>query len=199
MATSISWYGGDGVNEIVPAESGNNDTLGFFGANFGFSIRVGEYNNTSFATNDNGTTNYGQVPNLRYANTSGAFVASELTATELLQVDDGEATLRIRLSSDSSVGTQNASFRAFDRVNIDNDPTEVTVYAAEIRKPQPTIRGSGDQYWTSVHGTTALSLDDHLNAWELGTQHNWYIGLSVTPTTIGEKTGLGFYFEVEFV
>jgi len=141
MATTIDWFGGDAVNEIVPAESGNDDTLGFFGANFGFSIRVGEFNNTNFVTDDIGTTNFGQVPNLKWANTSGAYVASELTATELLEIDNSEATLRIRLQTDSDVGTQNAAFRAFDRVSIANAPSGVTVRGAEIIKPDP-VRGS---------------------------------------------------------
>jgi hypothetical protein len=195
MATTINWYGGDGANEIVPAESGNNDTLGFFGANFGFSIRVGEYNNTNYVTNDIGVTNFGQVPNLKRANVSGAFVASELTATELLEVDNSEATLRIRLMTDSSVGTQNSAFRAFDRVNINNAPSGVSVLAAEIIKPAP-VRGSGDIYWTSISGVGDLPLDDQVAA---SSVHAWYIGVTVSPQSIGEKTNLGFYFETEFL
>ena len=196
MATTIDWFGGDAANEIVPAESGVNDTLGFFGANFGFSIRVGEFNNTNYVTDDIGTTNFGQVPNLRWANVSGAFVASELTATELLEVDNSEATLRVRLSTDSSVGTQNSAFRAFDRVNINSDPSGVTVLAAEIIKPNPVIRGSGDTNWTAIAGTTDLTLDDQVAA---SSVHAWYLGVTVSPDSIGEKTDLGFYFETEFL
>ena len=197
MATTITWYGGDGANQILPAESGNNDTLGFFGAGFGFSIRVGEYNNTSYVTNDDGTTNFGQVPNLRWANVSGAFVASETVATELLEVDNAEATLRITLTTDSNVQTQNASFRAFDRASINNDPSGVTVLAAEINKPSPSIRGSGDTNWTTIAGSgSTLGLDDQLLA--SGT-HEWYIGVTASPNSIGEKTNLGYYFETEFL
>ena len=29
--------------------------------------------------------------------------------------------------------------------------------------------------------------------------HRWYVGLTVTPTSIGLKTNLGFYFETEFL
>ena len=197
MATTIEWYGGDGANEIVPAESGANDTLGFFGAGFGFSIRVGEYNNSTYVTTDNGSTNHGQVPNLRYANSSGAYVASELVATELLEIDDDEATLKIILTTDSAVQTQNASFRAFDRNNINNNPSGVTVYAAEILKPDTGVRGSGDASWISIAGSgSVLDLEDH--AYSSGVDE-WYIGLTVTPTSIGEKTNLAFYFQTEFV
>jgi hypothetical protein len=197
MATTIDWFGGDGANQILPAESGDNDTLGFFGAGFGFSIRVGEYNNTCYVTNDNGTTSYGQTPNLRWANSSGAYVASETVATELLEVDNTEATLRITLNTDSDVQTQNSAFRAFDRVNIDNNPSGVTMLAAEINKPSPSVRGSGDTFWSNIAGSgSVLSLDDHLAA--SGT-HQWYVGLTASPLTIGEKTNLGFYFETEFL
>jgi hypothetical protein len=196
MATTIDWYGGDGVNEIVPAESGSNDTLGHFGANFGFSIRVGDYNNTSFATNDNGTTNHGQVPNLRWANVSGAYVASELTASELLEVDNSEATLRIRLITDGDVKPQNSSFRAFDRVDIDNSPVGVSILAAEINKPSPSVRGSGDVNWSTIAGSgSTLVFDDKTTASGV---NSWYVGVTVTPTSIGEKLH-GYYFETEFL
>ena len=197
MATTINWFGGDGANEILPAESGDNDTLGFFGAGFGFSIRVGEYNNTCYATNDNGTVNHGQVPNLRWVNTSGAYVSSELVGTELLEIDNTETTLRITLNTDSNVQTQNSSFRAFDRVNIDNNPSGVTILAAEINKPSPSTRGSGDVNWTTIAGSgSTLSMDDQLLASGV---HLWYVGITASPTSIGEKTNLGFFFETEFL
>ncbi len=195
MATTIDWFGGDAANEIVPAESGEFDTLGFFGAAFGFSIRVGEYNNTCRVTNDNGTAENGQIPNLRFANISGAFVASDLIARELLEIDDDETTLRIRLQTDGLVGTQNSAFRAFDRVSIANAPSGVTVKAAEIRKPDP-VRGSGNTNWTDIAGATDLGLFDQVAA---SSVHEWFVGLTVSPDSIGEKTDLGFYFETEFL
>jgi len=196
MATTIDWFGGDGSNEILPAESGEFDTLGFFGAAFGFSIRVGEWNNTCRVTNDNGTTDNGQIPNLRFANTSGAFVASDLVARELNQIDNDEATLRIRLNTDSAVSTQNSAFRAFDRVNINNDPSGVTVNACEIIKVPSDPVGSGDTNWTAIAGTTDLALDDQVAASSI---HTWYLGVTASPQSIGEKTDLGFYFETEFL
>lgn len=197
MATTITWRGGDAVNPIVAAESGANDTLGLFGANFGYSIRVGEYNNTSFVTTDNGSANHGQVPNLRYANISGAYVASELTATELKEINNDEATLAITLVNDTPVQTRNTSFRCFDRSNINNNPSGVTIYGAEILKHSLSVRGSGDTNWTDIRGSgTPLSLEDHL--YGSGT-HRWYIGITGTPASIGQKTQIGFYFETEFL
>lgn len=198
MATTIDWYGGDGSNEILPAESGEFDTLGFFGAAYGFSIRVGEYNQTTRVTNDNGTAQNGQIPNVRYLSATGAYVASELVGREVQNIDNDEATLRIRLFTDSAVETQNTAFRAFDRVSIENAPSGVTVLAAEIRNPPGTATASsGDSSWTTIAGATDLSLDNHSTG-PLST-HEWYIAVTVSPTSIGEKTDLGFYFETEFL
>lgn len=198
MATVVQWFGGAGSPEILPAASGGLNTLGFFGASFGFSIRVGEYNQTSYRTNANGTSDGSQVPNLRFANTSGAFVGPSVVAEELLEVNNTEATLNIRLTTDNPIQTQNSSFRAFDRLNINNNPSGVTIRAAEIRKDQVSVRGSGDTFWTAIAGSgSTLSLDDQTT--ENFTEHNWYVGLTATPTSIGEKTDLGFYFETEFL
>jgi len=198
MATTIRWYAGDGSPEILPAASGGLNTLGFFGSNFGFSIRVGEYNNTSFRTNQNGTSNGGALPNLRYANVSGAYVAGELTATELREVDNDETTLKITLVTDNAIQTQNASLRAFDRVDIDNNPSGVTIRAAEVRKFLTGDRGSGNTNWSTIAGSgSTLSLYDQITA--DFTTHDFFIALSATPTSIGEKTNIGFYFETEFL
>lgn len=197
MSTTLRWFAGDGSPEINPAPSGGLNTVGFFGGGFGLSIRVGEYNDNTYRTTEDGSTNGGALPNLKYANTSGAYVASEITATELLEVDNDEATLRIQLNSDSAVATQNTRFRAYDKSSINSNPSGVTVYAAEIRKDNAIVRGSGDTNWTAIAGSgSVLSLDDRSLA---VTQHQWHVGLTCTPTSIGEKTNFAFYFETEFL
>lgn len=197
MASTIRWFAGDGSPEINPAPSGGLNTVGFFGGGFGLSIRVGEYNDNSYRTNENGTTDGGSLPNLKFANVSGAFVASEIVATELLEVDNDESTLRIRLNTDSAVATQNAEFRAYDKLSINSDPSGVAVRAAEIRKDNVSVRGSGDTNWTLIAGSgTTLSLDDRTLA---ATQHDYFVGLTASPNSIGEKTNFAFYFQVEFL
>ena len=197
MASTLRWFAGDGSPEINPAASGGYNTCGFYGAGFGLSVRVGEYNEGTYRTTEDGSSNGGALPNLRYANTSGAYVGAEITATELLEIDNDESTLRIQLNTDSSVGTQNTEFRAFDKVDINNNPSGVTIYAAEIRKDQPTVRGSGDTSWTNVYGSgSVLSMDNQSN---LDTTHRCWVGLTVSPTSIGEKTNIGLYFQTEFL
>ncbi len=198
MASTIRWYGGAGTPEISPAASGGLNTLGFFGASFGFSIRVGEYNTTSFRTNANGTSNGSQVPNIKFANSSGAFVGASLIAEELLEIENALATLNVRLNTDNPIKTQNSRFRAFDRVNINRNPSGVTIFAAEIEKDQASVRGSGDAFWTQIFGSgSVLALSDQTTANFL--QHDWYIPITASPLDIGEKTEIGFYFETEFL
>lgn len=197
MATSITWAGGDGVTSISPAESGTFDTLGMFGASFGISIRVGEYNDTSFSTNDDGTSFTGSaLPNNKFANSTGVFIPAFVDPLPLLELEEAEAVLRIRLTTDSAVTTQNASFRAFDRVDIDNDPSGVTVLAAEVIKNVADVSGSGDGSWTTIAGTTALALEDQT---EVTGVHDFYVAVTASPDSIGEKTNLGYYFECEFL
>lgn len=197
MASTIRWFAGDGSPEISPAASGGFNTVGFYGGSFGLSIRVSEYNDTSYRTTEDGSSDGGALPNLKFANATGAYVASEISATELLEVDNDEATIRVQLTTDSAVGTQNTRFRAYDKSNIDNDPSGVTVKAAEIRKDNPAVRGSGDSSWTDIAGSgSVLSLDDQTNS---DTEHTWYIGLTASPNSIGEKTNFALYFETEFL
>lgn len=199
MTTTIEWFGGAGSPEILPAASGGLNTVGFFGSSFGFSIRVSEYNNTTYLTNANGTSNGGQLPNLRWANTSGAFVGPALNAVELRNVQQAECTLKITLTTDNPIGTQNTNFRAFDRISINNNPSGVTIQAAEIRKTGATLYGSGDINWTAIAGSgSVLSLADKVTE-APATEHNWYVGLSATPGSIGEKTEIALYFETEFL
>jgi len=198
MATTIQWFGGAGSPEILPAASGGFNTVGFFGAGFGFSIRVGEFNNTTFRTNANGTSDGAQLPNLRFANVSGAFAGASVVAEELLEINNSETTLKITLTTDNPIQTQNTNFRAFDRVSINNDPSGVTIRAAEMRKDQSLVRGSGNTNWLVVAGSGSVrTLFDQTT--ENNTVHDFYVGLTGTPNSIGEKTEIGFYFETEFL
>jgi hypothetical protein len=198
MASTIQWFGGAGSPEIAPAASGGLNTLGFFGASFGFSIRVGEYNTTTFRTNSNGTSNGSQLPNIKYANASGAFVGASLVAEELLEIENALSTLNIRLTTDNAIKTQNSRFRAFDRVNINSNPSGVWIGAAETRKDQALVRGSGNQFWQQIFGSgSVLALEDQTTA--NSTVHDWFIQLTASPLSIGEKTEIGYYFETEFL
>lgn len=202
MVAQIFWFGSDEVNEILPTGSGEFDTLGFFGAGgFGFSVAVGQYQSNSFSCNDDGTAESGQVPNLKFTSAGSGLVANEGSPTALSGIQLGEATLLIRFTNDSAVKVQNVSFRAFDGSNIDNDPSGVTVQAFELLG-QPSGSGQsasdfntlGDTVWTDTHGSTVLNMDDQLFD---GTTHDFFLGVSGRPDSIGAKI-YGYFAELEF-
>jgi len=198
MATTLKFFDpADVGTEIFPAASGGLNTIGFYGPGFGLSVRVGDFNENTFRTTEDGQTDGNSLPNLRFANVSGAFVANEILATPLLEVLNSEATLRVELITDVAVTTQNATFRTFDKTSIDNPPSGVSVFAAEIRNAVGPV-GSGDVNWTQNLGGSGvvLSMDDQTNP---NTTHNFWIGITSSPTSIGEKTNFAFYFETEFL
>lgn len=197
MATTLKFFDpADPLIEIFPAASGGLNTIGFYGPGFGLSVRVGEFNETTYRTTEDGQTNGTQLPNLRWANTSGAYVGPSITPIALINVLNSEATVRVELITDVAVQTQNTVFRAFDKVSIDNPPSGVDVYAAEVINPSGV--GTGDAFWVVQLGGsgTVLDLDDQTTP---DTTHNWWVGLTATPTSIGEKTNFAFYFETEFL
>lgn len=197
MATSITWQGGNFVTSISPAESGTYDTLGMFGGGFGLSVRVGEYQDTSWATTDNGSAQNGQVPNVKFATITGCYTPSIIAARLLRDLTNSEATLGIRLTTDTPVQTQNSSFRCFDRLNINSNPSGVTVYSAEIIRATVGVSGSGDTSWTQIFGSgSTMGLDNQTSVTGV---HTWYVAVTASPQSIGEKTHIGYYFETEFL
>jgi len=194
MATTLRFYNpANGAIEILPAASGGLNTIGFYGPGFGLSVRVGDFNENTYRTTEDGQTNGTALPNLRWASATGAYVGPSILQQGLLTVLESEATVRIQLTTDVAVTTQNATFRSFDKSSIDNAPSGVDVYAAEILGV-----GLGDSLWTPNLGGSGviLGLNDKVTP---NTTHNWHVGLSSSPTSIGEKTNFAFYFETEFL
>jgi len=194
MATTLKFYNPtNNAIEILPAASGGLNTVGFYGPGFGLSIRVGDFNEGTYITTEDGQTNGSALPNVRWASVTGAYLAASIIPSLLQDILTTEATLEIELVTDVAVTTQNAVFRTFDKASIDNAPSGVDVYAAEV------ISGaaSGDTTWTQIQGSgSVLNLADQTIS---NTTHEWFIALSSTPTSIGEKTNFAFYFETEFL
>ncbi len=201
MATTVTWRGGDGNDPIDP--SGSNNTVGFFGASFGQSVRVGEFQDGSFVTDSNGSTNFGALQNDKFI--SSTEIDVDAGGTELLTaINVNETTLRIQFNNDTPVELQNSSFRAFDRISINNPPSGVTVQSFEAAgipsghtSPATSETNTdGDSTWTQISGATDLTLIQQSG---ISADHYHYIGLSVSPIQIGQKTDLGFYYETEFL
>ncbi len=183
--------------------------LGFYGASFGASVLVGEFQQTTFITDSNGTQLGPQVHNVKYLNSASGMVDSSTSGIALTAIPNYQGTLNIRFTHSSAVRTQNAELRIYDRSNINNPASGVTCYVAELIHPGITQinTGSGDTTWILAAGsatTVALVASPGMSgirpngAGTTADRHDWYTAISAKPDTIGSKTQFGAYVSLEY-
>jgi len=206
---SLSIYVGE--DQLLPSTSG----IGFFGEDgFGSPVLIGEYQGRTFVTNSSGTIEGFECNNNRFVSLSGVINGQDGSGITLTSLPNRLATINIRLETPNVVRTLNGRFYIFDGTfngsnpNIDNDPSGLTCYCAEIRHTSDIQDddGVGDTEWFDTHGSTFLATisspgsggfrpDGSLT---LDTRHDWYISITVTPIQFGNKE-FGMYFEVEYL
>jgi hypothetical protein len=112
--------------------------LGFYGSTWGSSVSTLKYQDSTYITDSNGTTNGGEARNVKYLgtvagpNASGCIVGISPTSGTIATANSSQATLLINFSHTSAVKVQNAQLRIFDRVNINSPATGVITKVAEI-------------------------------------------------------------------
>lgn len=183
--------------------------LGFYGSAFGTSVNVGSYQDSTWVTDSTGTVQAQQVNNVKYTHPSSGSL-NGLTSIGLLNVPNQLATLNIRFTNATSVRTQNAKVYIYDRNNINNSPSGVTCKVIEIIHPstaQTGNTGSGDSTWTTLYGSGStkslisspgVSGQRPSGSSTTNTRHDWYLGISPSPDSVGSKT-FALYFEVEYL
>lgn len=207
MTASINFYAG----ETFAIQNLGGSGLGFYGdGGFGYSVQVGQYQGRTFITSADGTIQGPEVDNLKWASSSGVVLGQTGSGILLTEVPNYQATLNVRFTNDSAVKTQNAKFYAYDRVSKTNLPSGVVFKAFEIVHPSTaqTNVGSGDVSWSTLSsGTNYIDLVSSPGSGGLSpngpntssVQHDWYLGISLSPTTVGSKTQLGCFFELEYL
>lgn len=137
--------------------------LGFYGGGFGISVPVAGYQDTTFVTSADGTTEAVQCKNTKYTGVSGLTADSAELGTS--GTPNYKAPLNIRFTHDSAVSVQNCKLRIFDRDQIANHAEEVTTKVYELRHPNPSNghsgtakghlahRGSANHGWTAYDST----------------------------------------------
>lgn len=203
----ISFFAGGGSFQI---NNVSNSGLGFYGSGFGNSVAVGSYQDTTFITNGAGTTQGQQVNNIKYQNVASGIINSASSGVALTAIPNYLATLNVRFTHSSSVKTQNAKGRVYDRSAINNPASGVTCKVAEVIHPDTvqTNNGSGDTTWLTPAGS-AIIVDFVSSPGTSGirpngaettdVQHDWYAAISASPDSIGSKTMFAWYFEVEYL
>lgn len=187
--------------------------IGFYGAGFGSSVEVGEYQETTFITNSNGTAQGPQINNITWTHANSGEINGAGLSKVLTAIPNYLATLNIRFTHGSAVRTQNAKLRIYDRSNINNAPSGVTCKVAELIHPDTVQNnnGSGDTSWATPQGSSVvMSFADSpgLSGEYAGngtgstvnsTRHDFYAAISASPDSIGSKTQFGLYFELEYL
>lgn len=203
---SIEWYAGEGFNINNLAGSG----IGFYGANFGDSVDVGEYQDSCFITNGAGTSLGPQIDNIKWLNSGSGTVNGTTSGIPLTAIPNYLATLNIRFVHSVAVKTQNAKLYCYDRTSIANPASGVTFKAAELIHPDTVQNnnGSGDTVWLTLAGTgvymdlvasPGMSGLRPNGAETSADRHDWYTAMSASPDSVGSKTQFGVYFSVEYL
>ena len=204
MAT-ISFLAGE--NFTIANLSGSG--LGFYGGGFGYSVNVGEYQDSTFITDSNGTSQGPQVDNIKYQNAQSGIINGASSGINIVNIPNYLGSLNVRFTHSTAVKTQNAKLRIYDRSSINNPASGVTCKVAELVHPSTSqlVTGSGSTVWATPTGSSVvmsltaspgISGQRPNGANTSATDHDWYFAISASPDSIGSKTQFGLYVELEY-
>jgi len=184
--------------------------IGFFGPDgFGDPLSLNEFNGRTFVTNTGGSIAYEECDNCRRISSSGVIIGQIGNGINLQNLPNYLSTINLRFTHPQDVLVQNARLIAFDGTDPDVAPTGIDVYGAEIIHTSrlQSVTGTGDTVWTKMEGTSqSLTLVDSPGISGISpfgpattdTRHDWYVALSVCPTTPGDKN-FSFRSDIEYI
>ena len=186
MAT-FTWTG-QGTDGATNTVVGATDVIRFSGATFATPVVVGSYQDTTHVENSGGAEQCATIHlhNLKYIS-SGNFSldGGGSTALSASVPTTANCTLKINFSDGSSVVISAGLFYAYDGSTTTAVPTGVTFQCFE----------RSNTVWTGAMGSaSALSLAGQ----STNTSHDFFLGLSATPTSVGEKTAFKLRIELTY-
>lgn len=166
----------------TPTEIGVTDILQFAGAGFDEPIILGEYNDSTHVKSSVGVNDSsGNTPNNNkfISQTGGGSGKSQADwgdgTEDLDSITNGEAVLHIALSDSPAYTVSDAVIYSYDGVTTTDALAGLDVRMAEV----------GDTNFTEAEGSAGvLSLTDQ----GPDTDHDYYIVVSKSPTSIGLKS-----------
>ena len=211
MAAAITFYAGQGAGVWVNL---NASGLGFFGASFGTSVQVGQYQDSTFITTGAGSAEGPQATNCKYLTASGVSVDGGASVVpSAVAINSG--TMNIRFTFDSVVKTQNCELRIFNRSNINTGAVGVTTQVLQIANGGSGVTSSGTAEapashtgWIAPSGSgVTVALLSSAGSGGLSpsgtntqdTRHDWYTCMSASPLSIGSKELFGLYVQLEYL
>lgn len=108
--------------------------LGFYGATFGSSVQIGSYQDATFVTNADGTTNGGSAFNTKFLNFASGDLDTGASSTNVpvLHMNAYARALDINFDHTSTVNVQNVQLRIYDRDNKNYPASGVNTKVAEL-------------------------------------------------------------------
>lgn len=152
------------------------DYLAFHNGTFGQPITVGEFNGGTSVRASGGTDDSASntPKNSKYIASGTVDIGGGTVA--LNTISTANCPLKITLTESVNITVTNITMYAYDGTTPANAPTDMEVYLAE----------QGDSAWVQAHGSgSALTLGDSTTP---ATTHNFYVLISVKPTSVGVKS-----------
>jgi len=211
MAAAVSFYAG--FTPVILTGSG----LGFYGASFGTSVQVGQYQDSTFITNSTGSAQGPEANNAKYQGDVSGVNINGSGLMHIREVPLLSGTLNISFTNDTEVNTQNGEVRIFDRSDITQPASGVTSQVAQLVQGlsgvDPTtgaaqVWSAAEDGWLALSGSgLTMTLLNNPGSGGLGasgaagedTQHDWYLCLSASPDSIGSKTLYGLFTQLEYL
>lgn len=144
--------------------------LGFYGASFGSSVQLGQYQSKTFITNSLGTTNGGNAYNTKFVAAASGIPDSDSSGIPLCRLNGHHRTLDINFDHSSPVNVQNAQLRIYDRSNIDYPASGVNTKVAEL----VNFNGLTYSAWLSTPGAANVANDGIGGAPHGSGDHLWW-------------------------
>ncbi len=139
-------------------EHAGGSGLGFFGGGFGISVPVGQYQDTTYVTNGDGTSSGVRVNNTKWVSSvsipNSGVSANGGATIGLSGMPNYYAPLRITFSHSEAVKVQNCKLRIFDRNDISKPASGVTTKVFECRHPQPNEAHNGQSGTLAMRGVS---------------------------------------------
>ena len=189
MAANFKHY----LQGATQTELSATDILWFAGGDFDKKIKVNEYNDSTHVKTAGGTDKSdGKSPkNVKFISQSGGSGGKSQadfgTGTKDLDaMTNADATLKIAFDSDGpNVETEDAIFYTYDGTTPATPMAGTTIHACEV----------GDEQWSGVGGSgNPLALANQTTPAKV---HNFFIAVSVKPTSLGAKSGK-YFIELSF-
>jgi hypothetical protein len=193
-----------------PGNTSGANHVGFFGAGgpegTPFAVIVDRYQDKTYITNTSGTNlgadpfglpGSGELINHKYVSSSTVNV-SGLGETALINVTSESGTLLVRFESTvGEVQTQNGIVYTVNlNASSGVDDVSSVVTNLKVQGYEPTV----DSTWTQMAGAGAI--DNRLLLLDRNTAeviHDFFVGLSASPETVGERSDFGLFAVIEFL